>query len=325
MPESATGSPRCPVPSSWASASTCPPATGPNTTSTTKSTAGRSTTRRRGSTSSCPASAWTWGTASRWGVGGPGLPDARARGALHVPDRDAGGPAVLADVEADGFGAAGNVGIRTGPPTAGLWGCLHRRDPDRPRGEVHRGPDRLAAGRAFSQSGAHYRVKSENTWPRSLGVGTAYRFDYAIASVEFPVVRLVLGLRRFHLPPPRRRQPGVRRRRGNDPERPVPAPLARQLHGARGRRVPGHPGRYSAGRLPLRHQPHPRAYPDAADPGILEHSVTVGTATASGGWGSTWPTSSPSGAASTVDTSSVIGGDFDSSSLQAFAHWFFVG
>jgi len=237
----------------------------------------------------------------------------------------AGVPA-LVDVETDGFAPAWNVGIQYKPTERWTLGLSYIEETHvdlEGRFTVDLTGSPLAG--LFPSPGAHYRVESENTWPRSLGVGTAYRFDYAIASVEVLWFDWSSAFDAFTFHLSHGDNPAFDAVAGTRPSDRFPLNWHDSYTVRIGGEFPVTPDDTLRAGYVYVTNPIPERTLTPLIPGILEHAVSFGYGHRFGRVGLDLAYQFSFGRRQTVGTSDVIGGDFDSSSLQAFAHWFFAG
>ena len=92
----------------------------------------------------------------------------------------------LVDLKTDGFGYAWNVGIQYRPTDRWTIGVAYVSEtPVRMEGDFKLDVTGVPLPVPIPDTTAKYKVDVDNTWPRSLGVGTSYRLDWGTLALDF--------------------------------------------------------------------------------------------------------------------------------------------
>jgi long-chain fatty acid transport protein len=92
----------------------------------------------------------------------------------------------LVDLKTDGFGYAWNVGIQYRPTDRWTIGVAYVSEtPVRMEGDFNLDVTGVPLPVPIPDTTAKYKVDLENTWPRTLGVGTSYRLDWGTLALDF--------------------------------------------------------------------------------------------------------------------------------------------
>jgi long-chain fatty acid transport protein len=233
-----------------------------------------------------------------------------------------GGLPALVDMDADGFGYTWNVGVQYRPTNRWTIGLAYIAET---RIDLEGNLKLDATGvLPIPDATARYKAKMENTWPRSLGIGTSYRFDRLVLSAEalwFDWSSAFDALT-FHLS--QGTNPVFDMLVGSEPT----DRLNLEWHDSYTARVGAEflltpDDTLRAGYIYITN-PIPERTMTPLIPAILEHSVTVGYGHRFGRVGIDFAYQFSFGSRRSVDTSEVSG-DFDGASMKTMAHWFFVG
>ena len=230
----------------------------------------------------------------------------------------------LAEADADGFGVTGNLGIQIRPTerlTLGLaWvsGTLTRQT-----GEFDL--DVSGVGLPVTDPTARYDLEYDFRWPASITGGAAYGLPRGRLSAEVAWFGWRSALDRFHFRLKNGDNPEFDALVGSTPSDTFPLDWRDSVSVRLG--YEHFLTDATAVRLGYIYNLNP--IPDNTLtpllPGVLEHSVTVGAGHRIGGAQLDFAYQYAFGRTREVGSSRILGGDFDSSRVQARAHWVFVG
>ncbi len=262
-----------------------------------------------------------------WGLsigGGFGLAYERAEFEAPFTFNSLGGIPGLVDLKADAFGYAWNIGLQYKITERWTVGVAYISE-TRMHLEGDLDLDISGLNLPIPDSTARYDVELENTWPRSVGVGTTYRFDRGTVSLDFLWFNWSKAYDSLNL-------------KLSDGDNPVFDSLAGTTTpsdrlvldwddsftvrlGGEFMITPNDTVR--AGYIYMTN-PVPNRTLTPLIPSILEHSVSVGYGHDFGFLGVDFAYQFSFGSRQKVNASRVSN-DFDQSSIQTMAHWFIIG
>lgn len=238
----------------------------------------------------------------------------------------AGTPA-LVDAHANGFGVAWNVGVQYRITDRWTVGAAYIAETQI---ELEGDFDLDGTGvLPFPDSTASYDLDVEMTWPRSVGVGSAYRFDRGSVSLDFLWFdwSSAFDALTFHLK--NGDNPTFDAVAGPRPSDKFPLEWRDSYTMRLGGEFQLTPVDVLRGGYIWILNPVPEDTLNPLIPAILEHAVSIGYGrrfdTAAGKVGLDVAYQFSWGRKRNVHDSEIVGGDFDESSMRAMAHWFFVG
>jgi len=236
------------------------------------------------------------------------------------------GVPALVDLDADGFGLAWNVGTQYHISDRWTIGVAYIAETQIDlKGDFDVSLAGSPLGSLFADPDANYDVEAESSFPRSVGAGTAYRFDRGTVSVDFLWYDWSSAFDVFTFKLKNGDNPAFDALAGPTPVDKFPL----KWHDSYTVRLGGEffltpQDTLRAGYIYVTN-PVPERTLTPLIPAVLEHAVSAGYGRRFGQVGFDLAYQFSWSSRHHVDSSDVVGGDFDQSSLRAMAHWLFLG
>jgi len=234
-----------------------------------------------------------------------------------------GGQSAKIDADTDAFGITGNFGVQVRPTDRLSFGLVYISETNtRQNGDFDVDLSGSPLSALFVDPTASYDLEYTLRWPRSVGAGSSYRFDFGRASFDFVWVNWANAFDDFNLNLSNGSNPEFDAVVGARPNETLPLDW-RDAYSLRFGYEHYFPwGTTVRGGYIYNMNPIPSSTLTPLIPGVLEHSLAFGVGHDFGAfeidvayqyaWGE-----------DDVDNSRVVGGDFDNSDIEAQAHWAF--
>lgn len=233
------------------------------------------------------------------------------------------GTPVLVDMDVDGYSYSWNVGIQYRPTDRLTLGVAYVSET-----EVDLEGDFSVDGTGvvpFPDATADYDVDTKKTWPRSLGAGASYRFDWGTFSVDGLWFDWSSAFDTWNFKLSNGDNPAFDAAAGPVIVDSFPLDWDDNFTIRVGGEVYlSEADTVRAGYIYMTN-PVPDSTLTPLIPAILEHSVTVGYGRKFGQFAVDLAYQFSFGERRSVNQSDIVGGDFDNSSIRTMAHWFILG